>query len=390
MVSFEELMKLEKIDDHTFRSVTRAYAPTGGQNGTYGGHVYAQAAWAAAQTVEDGFLLHVRTPGHLVKESCRLTRYYRMSPAGGFSAGLAQNTSSSRYKMYETAVITLHVLSLWFRNRKEVLCLQVHVHSKEQSRHHFNIKIEQTSIGNTQQHLMGRNHSITKMHQVRILNGTMLEFDILVKISFLNLPPRFHDVYLPSHPNHLNPLPGLHLRKVDMTAYNTGREPIDKRQLTFYSIRGGLPSPYSSQPSNGNSKTKSITREANLHAIAHLYASDRNSLFIVPNHLELGREYTRMASLSHTVIFHVGIEDMAMSDEPPEDDPRAFPTAKESRRGEEGTKRKWYMQESWITRAEGGRGLHTTRLWDPERGVHLASTMQDGLVRFKPGARLKL
>lgn len=58
--SFEELMKLEKLDDHTFRSVTRGYAPTDGQNGTYGGHVYAQAAWAAAQTVEDGFLLHVR------------------------------------------------------------------------------------------------------------------------------------------------------------------------------------------------------------------------------------------------------------------------------------------------------------------------------------------
>jgi acyl-CoA thioesterase len=60
-VSFEELMKLEKIDDHIYRSVTRGYAPTGGQNGTYGGHVYAQAAWAAAQTVEDGFLLHVKT-----------------------------------------------------------------------------------------------------------------------------------------------------------------------------------------------------------------------------------------------------------------------------------------------------------------------------------------
>jgi len=52
-------MELEKIDDRTFRSVTKAYAPTGGENGTYGGHVYAQAMWAAAQTVGEVYLIHV-------------------------------------------------------------------------------------------------------------------------------------------------------------------------------------------------------------------------------------------------------------------------------------------------------------------------------------------
>lgn len=177
-----------------------------------------------------------------------------------------------------------------------------------------------------------------------------------------------------------------------MTTYNCGREPIDRRYLAFYSIRGAMPAPYSDQSSattSGNSKAGSITQAANLHAIAHLYASDRNSLFIVPNHLELGRDYTRMASLSHTVIFHVGIEDLIMPDEPPGDDPRAFPTTKESRRGGNG-KRKWFMQESWITRVGGGRGLHMSRLWDYDRGLHIASTMQDGLIRFTPTARLKL
>jgi acyl-CoA thioesterase II len=58
VVSFAELMKLEKIDERTFRSTVRAYSPTGGENGTYGGHVYSQAVWAAAQTVQPGFLLH--------------------------------------------------------------------------------------------------------------------------------------------------------------------------------------------------------------------------------------------------------------------------------------------------------------------------------------------
>lgn len=59
VLPFDKVMQLEKIDNQTFRSVVKAYSPTGGENGTYGGHVYAQAAWAAAQTVDEGFLIHV-------------------------------------------------------------------------------------------------------------------------------------------------------------------------------------------------------------------------------------------------------------------------------------------------------------------------------------------
>lgn len=59
VLPFDKVMQLEKIDDRTYRSIVKAYSPTGGENGTYGGHVYAQAAWAAAQTVDEGFLIHV-------------------------------------------------------------------------------------------------------------------------------------------------------------------------------------------------------------------------------------------------------------------------------------------------------------------------------------------
>jgi acyl-CoA thioesterase len=59
VVPFAELMRLEKIDESTFRSTVSAYAPTGGENGAYGGHVYAQSVWAAAQTVKEGFVVHV-------------------------------------------------------------------------------------------------------------------------------------------------------------------------------------------------------------------------------------------------------------------------------------------------------------------------------------------
>lgn len=60
VLPFDKVIELETIDDDTFRSIVRAYSPTGGENGTYGGHVFAQAAWAAAQTVDDGYLIHVR------------------------------------------------------------------------------------------------------------------------------------------------------------------------------------------------------------------------------------------------------------------------------------------------------------------------------------------
>jgi hypothetical protein len=59
VLPFDKVIELEKIDDWTFRSIVKAYSPAGGESGTYGGHVFAQAAWAAAQTVADGFLIHV-------------------------------------------------------------------------------------------------------------------------------------------------------------------------------------------------------------------------------------------------------------------------------------------------------------------------------------------
>lgn len=46
----------------------------------------------------------------------------------------------------------------------------------------------------------------------------------------------------------------------------------------------------------------------------------------------------------------------------------------------------WWCQEAWTPRSEGGRGMHESRIWDV-RGVHVASSWQDGLVRKaeKPG-----
>jgi hypothetical protein len=208
----------------------------------------------------------------------------------------------------------------------------------------------------------------------------------------------FRETYVPAHPEHFNPIGGLHLRKADMSKYNTSRDALDRKQLTFYTLRGSLPlptAPFSPQPGK-----VSLTREANLHACGHLYASDRNSLFIIPNHLDRGREFTRMASLSHSVIFHVGVKDLVMPPEPRINHPKADRTLWEDEalslcqlggyeeKDRDADGRKWFVQEAWMTRAIGGRGLHTSRMWDYERGVHVATTFQDGLIRFRDRSKM--
>lgn len=57
---FADMIALEKINDNTYRSKAMPFSP-GGSGRAYGGHVYAQAVWAAAQTVKTGFVVHVRS-----------------------------------------------------------------------------------------------------------------------------------------------------------------------------------------------------------------------------------------------------------------------------------------------------------------------------------------
>lgn len=71
--SFVELMALERLQAteachastnepekiERFRSLATPYPPGHG-NRSFGGHVYAQSAYAASKTVEKGFVVHVR------------------------------------------------------------------------------------------------------------------------------------------------------------------------------------------------------------------------------------------------------------------------------------------------------------------------------------------
>ncbi|KAF2451393.1 acyl-CoA thioesteras-like protein [Karstenula rhodostoma CBS 690.94] len=358
---FDQVMQLEKIDDGTFRSVTKAYSPTGGENGTYGGHVYAQAVWAAAQTVDDGFLIH------------NVTGWFTLGgrPSEHFVYSVNKVRDGYNYCTRSVTVTQAAEKGTMFT----CTC---------------SFKRDETSSADYQDTCDIR----TRFREV--LKGKEDE-PMEHEAAPSQDSASFRETYLPQHPDHFNPIAGLHLRKADMRKFNDPRAPIDRRQLTFYTLRGSLPLPTAPYPPPLQGAFK-LTREANLHACAHLFASGRNSLFIIPNHLGRAREFTRMASLSHTVIFHVGIRDLTMTPEPRVPHPNAVPTLfedgplplcnLEGNSGGDRDGRKWFVQESWLTRAAGGRGLHTSRMWDYESGTHLATTLQDGLIRFRPETKL--
>lgn len=141
---------------------------------------------------------------------------------------------------------------------------------------------------------------------------------------------------------------GLDTRKVDMTPHNKPLDPLDRRQLLFYRADGAL----------------GPEMNPNLHACAHLYASDINSLFIVANLLDISDVFTAAASISHNVIFHVPVGDLLMEKEVGD-----------------GERKLWYCKEDWTTRAADGRCMHHGRLVGPG-GRHVASTVQDGVMRM--------
>lgn len=70
-LTFQEIMAVESVGEDRYMSLCPAWAPNG--RAAYGGIVYAQATWAAAQTVEEGLIVHVLNTAFLFCTA--LTRY---------------------------------------------------------------------------------------------------------------------------------------------------------------------------------------------------------------------------------------------------------------------------------------------------------------------------
>ncbi|KXJ95256.1 thioesterase-like superfamily-domain-containing protein [Microdochium bolleyi] len=136
--------------------------------------------------------------------------------------------------------------------------------------------------------------------------------------------------------------PGLHMHKVDLSAFNNGKPLHDRRELLLYRLLAPLPE--SAGPS--------------MHIMCHAFEADRNSLFMLGNHAGFGWDFGRAASLSYSFIVHVNPQDAVMQ------------------YGEN----EWWIQEVSFPRVEAGRGVVMSKLWSPA-GVHIATEYQDGIIR---------
>ncbi|KAL2841548.1 thioesterase-like superfamily-domain-containing protein [Aspergillus pseudoustus] len=169
--------------------------------------------------------------------------------------------------------------------------------------------------------------------------------------------------------------PGLDVRRVDMQDYNSTLEvkqnPEKYRQLTLYSLLG---SP-GADPT-GNLKELREREETgefdNLYACAHMYSSDKNSLLLIPRSLGI-KNWSAMASLTLTVVFHSHGEALRMVNW----DARLDGTTSDP-------PKKWFIQEGWTPRSGENRGVHESWLWSPD-GKLLATSYQDSMLRLDWG-----
>lgn len=309
---FADLIKLEKIDNRTFRSIAPAFSPGGtiGAGRSYGAHVYMQAAWAASQTVAPGFLLHSVSGNFILAGELNVSFVYKVHiirDGRSYCTRIVNVTQSQGKGICFTCICS-------FKTPE---------HEQVNSQDDVDIARKYSSV----------------------LDGK--EPRDFQEVPAMDLP--FY--WKRREETGINDaFPGLECRKVDMTAYNKDRHPLDRRQLILYRTIGDLPD------------------DPNMHLCAHLYASDRNSLYIVANHFELGDYFSSMSSLAHTMIFHSPVEAM-----------RFGPSAKGGPFDDETGR--WFCMEVSGSRMGSGRVVHNCRMWNSEN-EHIATTMQDGLIRY--------
>ncbi|CZT19127.1 uncharacterized protein RCC_04973 [Ramularia collo-cygni] len=309
---FADLIKLEKIENRTFRSIAPAYSPGGtiGAGRSYGAHVYMQAAWAASQTVATGFLLHSVSGNFILAGELNVPFVYKVHiirDGRSYCTRIVNVTQSQGKGIMFTCICS-------FKTPE---------HKQVDSQEDVDIAKKYGSV----------------------LDGKKpLDFP---EVPAMDLPFYWKRM---AETGINDPFPGLECRKVDMSEYNKDRHPLDRRQLILYRTIGEMPN------------------DPNMHLCAHVYASDRNSLYIVANHFELGDYFSSMSSLAHTMIFHSPVE--------------AYRFGTSGKRGllhdETG---RWFCLEISGSRMGGGRAVHNCRIWNSE-DEHVVTTMQDGLIRY--------
>lgn len=328
-IAHDEPEKIER-----FQSLAAPYPPGEGQM-AFGGHVYAQSAYAASKTVDKGFVIHDMTgtfilPGRLdvpyeyTVRHLRDGKMYCTRAVDARQGGKVCFSCLCSFKRGEGAETFGHQPVSAQERFGDVLAAkrpEEQIVSPSVDAEWWTDLVEQGSISERE-------------------------------------------------------FPGLDVRKVDMAGFNDAEDvkrcPEKFRQLHLYALKG--------LPGGDLGREELKQREAageydNLYACAHMYSSDRNSLLLIPRALG-HKNWVAMASLTLTVVFHLHEDALRMVDW-------------DAGAGDGGDlSMKWFVQEGWTPRSGENRAIHESWLWSPD-GRLLATSYQDSLLRLrKPEGKL--
>jgi acyl-CoA thioesterase len=141
--------------------------------------------------------------------------------------------------------------------------------------------------------------------------------------------------------------PGLQTSVLPLPKLHEQHRPLDRQNLYIFTAL----TEHSADP------------DYNLEACAHLYHSDRESIFAIVKSYELMDVLDVASSLSHTVVFHVPGDELSFHDK--------------------SGRRRWFYQETQSKRISDGRALFEGKIYN-RAGTLVATLMQDGAFKLKP------
>ncbi|KAJ5226220.1 hypothetical protein N7468_007445 [Penicillium chermesinum] len=140
--------------------------------------------------------------------------------------------------------------------------------------------------------------------------------------------------------------PGVDVRKIDMEEHNKSKDvqehPEKYRQLTQYRLRGSPDEDPNASLSQIMAKDR-VGEYDNLYACAHMYSSDKNSVMLIPRALGL-QHWSDITSLTLMVVIHQHSDALRMIDwgnsSPADGNSSEIPM-------------KWFFQEGWTPPVSG-------------------------------------
>ena len=253
-ISFRQLMALKQIRRDVFESLTPAWPPAPFKR-AFGGHVYAQAVYAASRTVDQGLVIHQVTGYFILPGAIDIpyTYHVRRIRDGGMyclrSVDVYQDSEAAAQGTTPCFVATVS-----FKRPENAVKKWTDYQYQNLPKDH--IKTQYSTVLDS---LRPGDHPLAPGADALWWEDEEEEFWSRDAAAF----------------------PGVEVRKVDMMKLNgqvelgggrNGDETARYRQLLFYRLL---------QDDEQTTERERIeaAKDLNLHAAAHLYASDRNSPF---------------------------------------------------------------------------------------------------------------